>query len=473
MRREGLEEVLSRARELVTPSADEERRLRAVAAEVLRALSDCARGHGLSVEVEVEGSVAKGTWLPGDRDIDVFLLFDRRTSLEELRYWGLRLAREAARALGCGFEERYAEHPYLRLSYKGYEVDVVPSYRVESGDEVVTAVDRTRLHTRYVLSKADERLKVEVRLLKRFMKAVGVYGAEVKVGGFSGYLCELLVIHYGSFLGVLRAARGWRPWRVVVDPGGHYSEAERGKLRRAFKSPLVVIDPVDRTRNAAAAVTLQRFSEFVAASRAFLERPSLKFFIEEEVEPMSRGELEAELEERGTGLIALRFDVGELSPDVLWGQVHRTVRNVLNFLKQYKFEVVNWGAWSDDRSIAIVLLELSSLTLSPVELHSGPPVGSPEEPNFLRKYLGSAVAGPFIVDGKWYVLRRRKYADAVALLRERIHLAGLAKSLLKALREGRFRVYVNSEVAEASSDEGYRRYLRKWLLRRYHWLGEG
>ena len=31
------------------------------------------------------------------------------------------------------------------------------------------------------------------------MQGIGVYGAEIKVGGFSGYLCELLVMKYGGF----------------------------------------------------------------------------------------------------------------------------------------------------------------------------------------------------------------------------------------------------------------------------------
>jgi len=42
--------------------------------------------------------------------------------------------------------------------------------------------------------------------LKQFMKGIGVYGSELRRRGFSGYLTELLVINYGSFLGVLKEA---------------------------------------------------------------------------------------------------------------------------------------------------------------------------------------------------------------------------------------------------------------------------
>jgi tRNA nucleotidyltransferase (CCA-adding enzyme) len=45
----------------------------------------------------------------------------------------------------------------------------------------------------------------EVRLLKKFMKGTGVYGAEIKIGGFSGYLCELLILKYRSFAQTIEA----------------------------------------------------------------------------------------------------------------------------------------------------------------------------------------------------------------------------------------------------------------------------
>ncbi len=41
-------------------------------------------------------------------------------------------------------------------------------------------------------------------MFKKFVKAAGVYGAEVKIQGFSGYVCEVLTLKFGSFLETLR-----------------------------------------------------------------------------------------------------------------------------------------------------------------------------------------------------------------------------------------------------------------------------
>ena len=51
------------------------------------------------------------------------------------------------------------------------------------------------------------------------MRGVGVSGAALTVGGFSGYLCELLVILFGSFEGVLEDAASWGDGAVFVFEG--------------------------------------------------------------------------------------------------------------------------------------------------------------------------------------------------------------------------------------------------------------
>ena len=101
------------------------------------------------------------------------------------------------------------------LKIGGFEVDLVPCYALPDASRIRSAVDRTPFHTRFVLSSLDDVKRGQVLLLKQFMKGIGVYGAEAKVQGFSGYLTELLIIKYGDLLNVLRAASGWRPGTVM------------------------------------------------------------------------------------------------------------------------------------------------------------------------------------------------------------------------------------------------------------------
>src|SRR5665647_1036990 len=61
----------------------------------------------------VVGSIARNTWVRGDRDLDVFMLFDPGLSREALESEGLGLARSIAAAFTDKFHEKYAEHPYI------------------------------------------------------------------------------------------------------------------------------------------------------------------------------------------------------------------------------------------------------------------------------------------------------------------------------------------------------------------------
>ena len=100
--------------------------------------------------------------------------------------------------------------------------------------------------------------------------------------GFSGYLCELLVLHYGGFAPLLRAASEWGP-HLKIDIEHHAA--------KEFDEPLIVIDPVDPRRNVAAAVSIDRMAEFVELARGDCEAPSETFFTLPYQRGISRDEL--------------------------------------------------------------------------------------------------------------------------------------------------------------------------------------
>ena len=190
------------------------------------------------------GSAARGTWISGTHDLDIFITFPEDTSREELEEFGLSIAREIAKDADRS-EERYAEHPYINMRYMDFDVDLVPCFRVSSPDSIKSAVDRTPFHNEFIKQNISG-LENDVLLLKQFMRGGGVYGSELRTQGFSGYLTELLVIHYGSFENVLGSACDWKP-NLVIDIKEH------GLLKHT--DPLIVVDPTDPKRNVAAAPT--------------------------------------------------------------------------------------------------------------------------------------------------------------------------------------------------------------------------
>lgn len=268
------EQVFRAVLERATPKSEERVKIEALAGKLGKRVCAAAKELGVKAAVRLEGSVAKGTWLSEEPDIDIFMRVSKAIPRKSLGAVCLRVARRATK--GSEQVERFAEHPYLEAFVEGTRVNIVPCYDVKRG-EWQSATDRTPFHTDYMIKHLDDKLRSEVLLLKKFAKGIGVYGAEIKVGGFSGYLCELLALHFGSFVGVLKAFVGQRQ-RIVVDIEGYY-EDRQSELRLLFSEPLVIVDPVDKGRNVASAVQAEKLYAFVAAAQAFLKKPNMNFFI--------------------------------------------------------------------------------------------------------------------------------------------------------------------------------------------------
>src|SRR3990172_423539 len=204
--------ILSR----IKPRDVEKQKLQALAKSLISRIDTL--GKGFNINSKLVGSSARGTWLSGEHDLDIFIMFPPDVSREYLEEKGLYIARKIAEEAES-FEERYAEHPYINAVFDGFEVDLVPAFGVASAADIKSAVDRTPFHNNYVLSTING-LEDEVLLLKQFLRGCGVYGSELKTHGFSGYLVELLIINYGSFPEVLEAACGWKPG-IIIDIEKH------------------------------------------------------------------------------------------------------------------------------------------------------------------------------------------------------------------------------------------------------------
>ncbi len=465
-----LNTILNRVLDRIRPTTEERKKIKLITDRILSEIKRVAEDNNVPCTPELVGSVAKDTWLSGDRDIDVFILFDPTLSIETMKTMGIFIAKEVVIRLGGRIFERYAQHPYVEAIVDGYRVDIVPAFKVNSVESMKTPVDRTPFHTRYVNSRLDSKMKDEVRLLKQFLKGIGVYGAEVKIGGFSGYLAELLIIYYGDFIKVLNSARRWRPFNTFICIE---RELDVKSLRKLFSThPLVVLDPVDPRRNAAAALTLDRLSEFIAASKVFLNNPSEDFFFPKKP-TYSKDDLLNAIVTRKSSLIAIHLKCRFTSPDILWSQVYRSLGGLETLLKIHGFRVISKRAWSDEIENIVFLYELLTLKLPIVERHVGPPVSSEREDEFLRKYIGSniTISGPFIENGRWIVYRKRRYTDAVNLMRCEYDKVRHGTQILKCLKEG-FKIYVNEEILELADLLGadFTNTLCNWLRGRVYWL---
>jgi tRNA nucleotidyltransferase (CCA-adding enzyme) len=461
------EEILKVAK----PSREERTKVSITVSKVIDRLTEQIKILGVDAYPELEGSVAHGTWIAGQRDIDVFILFPLQTPLEELKKMGLEVGRQASEGR---WRERYAEHPFVEAMIDDYRIDIVPCYKISKFSERVTSVDRTPLHTQFVSERIKDKERDQTILLKTFMKGIEVYGAELRVNGFSGYLCELLILHYGSLEELLKQVLKWVP-QEVIDIEKHYNDKDIP--RKIFPEPLIIIDPIDPTRNVAAAVSADRIAELKAAARAFVLSPSQRFFRPIAVQPMSSIELSDLLKKRGTETLFIQLPCDAVSPDVIWGELKKSTKALKRLLELKDFQVMSWGSWSDEEKLAVMVIELASASLPSIKLHEGPSAGDKSQEKFLEKHIHSEkiVGGPWIKDGKWQVELKREYTNAKTMLEARLatgelNSVGLSRDVDKWIREDG-KVLLNEEILLLyNANHSFAEFLTRYYTKRPSWL---
>jgi len=391
------------------------------------------------------GSMAKGTFLRDKRDVDIFVLFDRSVPRERLEP-SIRHIMHVAFP-GVGYQMSYAEHPYARFHFEGRRLDLVPAYRISDASERLSAVDRSVLHTSFVLKNLRPGQAGDVLLLKQFLKASGMYGAEIKTAGFSGYLCELLVIHYGGFANLVKAAAKWKT-PMLIEPGsGKSSEKAKKQIKNKktpksasagaggvggvggasesarFESSFVVVDPTDANRNVAAAVSPENLKRFIGICRRFAAKPSKSFFF---TKPETFEERAARAS-RGKKLILLSMPRPEIVDDVLWGQLHKMNGQLERHLTDLGFAPKAILA-EDTRHLVRLAIILDSDALPATMLVEGPPL---EMKKHAEQFKKSHKKAKFTIKKKrLYATVRRPVVKAEDAIMQFFHSFSKTKSHL-------------------------------------------
>ena len=399
--------VLERATPLASPSPKQRAAIATLASSLLRKTNLEASKFPETRGALLGGSFAKGTWVPKHVDLDIFVRFDPSVSKDRFEEVGLAIGAAATRGYPRG--KKYAEHPYTEAVVEGVRVNVVPCYAVEP-KMWKSAADRSPFHVDLVKSLPEE-TKTQVRLLKSFMKAVGVYGAEIETQGFSGYVAEVLIMTHGNLEKVLR-------WFADFHPASE---------ERMFHLP----DPVDEGRDLAIAVSQEKLGRMVLACRDFLRNPRRAYFVNVSgrARPVMR-----------QSVVALVFSHSRLSEDTLWGELRRTMKHIVRHLEVNGFKIARFMAASNnlDRSAILIVPELSGLP--EFEQRVGPTVDRRKDVEaFLES--GFNVSKLIWVDEEARVrfLRPRRYRKLSDLLvdlsKGRAGPVGASRELEKAMRK--------------------------------------
>ncbi|MCI4344018.1 MAG: CCA tRNA nucleotidyltransferase [Thermoplasmata archaeon] len=390
------------------------------------------------VRTVIAGSAARGTFLNDRLDIDCFLLFPPDTPRERLEKEGLALGRALLEAP----ELRYAEHPYLRGTFEGFTVETVPGFAITDPSHPLSAVDRTPFHQAYLAAHQSPAMVDEVRLLKQFLRGLGVYGSESRTAGFSGYLVELLVLRFGSFRSVLSEARSWR---IPV----HLLEGRPPPKGVPEEVALVLVDPVDPHRNVASALSRRNLGLFILASGEYLDRPDRRAFDRLLPPSIERATALEKIAQRGTYVVGLEMDRPELVDDVLYPQIRKAARALAAEAERLGFVVVGVASGAGPKR-ALVLLETTSERLAPVEVRKGPPAGIDRTGEFLSKWSATGTAvlqGPYVTEeGNLGVEVPRRTTNVTELLGGALGRLPLGKDLRERVAHARVAAF--AELAE-------------------------
>lgn len=434
-------DALAKALAACNPTAKETEKITAVAEQAKRLVE--ARAGADVTEVVYGGSFAKGTWLRGDADVDIFVKVKSSVEEEKFEKLGVELGMSALKKHGAHL--RYSDHPYVEAFVNGIRVNVVPCYDVERG-KWKSAADRSTFHTEYVTRTLGEEKRAQVRLLKKFLKSAGIYGAEISIGGFSGYVSEVLVAKYGSLEGVLAAAAEFKQGQIIsvadYDPD----------IVKGFSSPLVIIDPVDPRRNLGTAISPECAGTLVLAARAFLAKPSLRFFSRQK--PKMNKKLYQHV-------LVAEFSHRKRSPDTIWGQMKRSQNAVTKQLELAGFVVIRSTCTTDEETHGAFAFLLESHTLAPYTARKGPEI-------FRAKDVASFVAKAKNPLAMWAdkemrvsTIVKRKEIDAGRLVRMLLKKDG--SGVARDMVTGNLKIYsgnrktnalVKQAVDELASTEG-------------------
>lgn len=435
--------------EKLRPGQEETDAVIKITERIIDFINEACRDEGIDAKANAVGSVAKNTWLSGNSDIDIFISFPIDTDMDYLKEKGLYLAYKTNDALNGKASEHYASHPYLTCDIDGFEVDIVPCYRIEEGESIISAVDRTILHTKYIQKHLSKEQEDEVLLLKKFMASVGTYGSEFKTGGFAGYLCELLILKYGTFEDTLRAAQNWKRHTLI-------DLEDFGTVRNAIfkKDPLVFIDPTDENRNVGAALRLERYVDFIVASRNFIDilddeklngnerqEKIAKFFKPLEKEIMGKSQEDIvryildSFKDRDTQTLVIKFPIPPMAADALHPQLLKTVESITEKLELEEFSVFNYDYWTDEEKSVIFTIELNVFKQSKYYIHKGPKVWPKQACDNFKGKWGDRI---YPLDGFMVLKRERQFKTAkefidYALNEDNVHMISVGKNIKDAI----------------------------------------
>jgi len=351
------------------------------------------------------GSYAKGTILNDDFDIDLFIRFDYSYKDKDISQMLAKALTPLKPVLVHGSRD------YYHLRRKDLLFEIIPVLMIDDYKQAVNVTDMSPLHVGYARDYFEDNpgLADEVRLAKQFCKAAGIYGAESYIRGFSGHVLDLLLIYYKSFEQFLMQAAVWGN-RVIIDIEHRLDDPIKQLNKSKTQSPLIIVDPMQQDRNAAAAVSREKFEIMKKKAKDFLQNPSEDFFV---IKKLNLKEVKSRAKDEC--LIILKVKPLRGNEDVVGTKVLKCFEHIEKSLRKNDFKIIGSG-WEFEPEESVLYYILKKERLSDKVTLQGPPLKQKQDAErFRTKHKSVSVK-----NNRLFAEENRKYKAPEQLIKDLI-----------------------------------------------------
>jgi tRNA nucleotidyltransferase (CCA-adding enzyme) len=400
--------------------------------DMVKNINMLLKKHKIVAECVKGGSIAKDTFLKDDYDIDLFIRFNNSYKGQDISEITAKVLKELCEQPKVTLERIHGSRDYFQFKIRhGKKIiifEVIPVILVHAQNyyEAENITDLSPEHVEWVrkYTAKNPRLPDEIRLAKQFCKANKVYGAESYINGFSGHIIDILIIHYGSFINLLNAFSKLdedslrKP--IIIDTEKNLANPLK-QLNKSKITPLIIVDPIQKDRNSAAALSRKRLLIFIDAAKRFLKKPSKSFF-EIKIFDMNR-EVAGSLKQLGlrnskVKIVKMDIDTAEGSRDVAGTKALKVYELILEHMKLYGFKILStdWNFVHDEKHAeAYIIIDGN---IGKEIIREGPPATARDDyKKFIDKHT-SLKHGIMYKDSRAYAIVPRKFVDPKAFIED-------------------------------------------------------
>jgi len=292
-----VDDILKEVLERVEPSEQDLEEINKALKQFKEKIWEQIKKYKLDAVLFEGGSFAKKTIIKKDNyDIDMFIMFSEKFRGQNISKFTEKLLKGIQ-----GTSIIHGSRDYFKINkFKNFFIELIPVIKANDPKKAENITDLSYSHVKYINKKIkNSKILDEIKIAKAFCYATKTYGAESYINGFSGYSLELLVYYYKSFLNFIKAMAKHKPrvctrqtslsnsecgleqGKIIIDIEKHYKNKNDVLLdmnSSKLGSPIILVDPTYKQRNALAALSEETFERFKQESRIFLKNPSIKNF---------------------------------------------------------------------------------------------------------------------------------------------------------------------------------------------------